>query len=98
GTNGDVWTKKGVCHNSVNGEATRSNSEFVLDTSGKGIRSSLAASFGWQTKSFYFGTELVINQSRNFRRSTHNDSNSGSNTADGSERQQARLAAILTAL
>jgi DeoR family transcriptional regulator of aga operon len=51
-----------------------------------------------QTKSFHFGTELVIKPSRNYRRSARDESDSGSSTVEGSDRQEARLAAILAAL
>jgi len=40
----------------------------------------------------------VINQSRNYRRSIHDNGNTENSTADGTDRQQARLSAVLTAL
>jgi DeoR/GlpR family transcriptional regulator of sugar metabolism len=44
------------------------------------------------------GADLVINQSRNYRRSISENGNSVSGTADSPDRQQARFTAILTAL
>lgn len=44
------------------------------------------------------GTDFVINQSRNYRRSIHDTGNTENSTADGVDRQQARLSAVLTAL
>lgn len=40
----------------------------------------------------------MINQSRNYRRSIHDNGNTENSTADGTDRQQARLSAVLTAL
>jgi alpha-D-ribose 1-methylphosphonate 5-triphosphate synthase subunit PhnG len=40
----------------------------------------------------------VIKPSRNYRRSARDESDSGSSTVEGSDRQEARLAAILAAL
>ncbi len=40
----------------------------------------------------------MINQSRNYRRSIHDNGNTENSTADGADRQQARLSAVLTAL
>jgi DeoR/GlpR family transcriptional regulator of sugar metabolism len=40
----------------------------------------------------------VINQSRNYRRAIHDTGNTENSTADGADRQQARLSAVLTAL
>jgi DeoR family transcriptional regulator of aga operon len=47
---------------------------------------------------FLRGTDLVINQNRNYRRSIDDNGNSASGAADSPDRQQARLTSILTAL